>query len=299
MIDERILVNVVLAKQYVHHAGFSGTVRQVVADGYSAVDAMLSALLLSKAIVPSRNHRTKLQRARKAFPTAFESRITRHGSGSTFAQGVEWDRIESFYQEWLDARYDNFEISHAAAVQRFMDAGAAVGRGIDVLASEAGLSSEEFDRIVLEKAFGYEFSAADEAVGRIDEIRFDQAERAGELYGSRLGTKFAETSNYCQFALVSDDPMTQRILKNDQEIAIRCAKLYEDAIAIVELIDQKRSVELVTEQPDSEDESFIHENAPDFFLAIKFRFHGSKTSESAKRWSSLFARGLSSMGREE
>jgi hypothetical protein len=42
MIDEDVLASAVIAKQYVHHAGFAGTARQIVAEGYSAVDAILA-----------------------------------------------------------------------------------------------------------------------------------------------------------------------------------------------------------------------------------------------------------------
>src|SRR6185437_8472065 len=50
---EDVLLQLALAKQYAHHARFAGTPRQAVADGYSAIDAMLSALLarISHAVV--------------------------------------------------------------------------------------------------------------------------------------------------------------------------------------------------------------------------------------------------------
>jgi hypothetical protein len=292
MIDEDVLASAVLAKQYVHHAGFAGTARQIVAEGYSAVDAILSGLLLSRKIVPPRNHKSKLDRARTLFPNAFSSRVEPRGNSALYSAGVEWDRLESFYREWLAARYGDFTMSHNDAIQRFHDAGAAVARGIEALALEAGVTTEQFDRLVLEKAFGFEFSVADLAVGQIHEKRFAEAERLGEMYGSKLGTKLAETSNFCQLAIVSDDPMTQQILKEDQTIANECADLYEKAIRLVELIDKKRSTELATSHASDGSESFVHEHAPDFFLSIKFRFHGSKTSESARRFGSLIAEAL-------
>jgi hypothetical protein len=292
MIDEEILTSAVIAKQYVHHAGFAGTARQIVADGYSAVDSMLGALLISRKVDPPRNHKLKLDRTRNLFPDAFAPRV-RHGVNSTtYFAGVEWDSIESFYREWLEARYGDFAMSHNDAIQRFHDAGAAVARGIDVLASEAGMTTEAFNQIVLERAFGYEFSAADFAVGEVHERRFAEAERLGEINGSKLGTKFAETSNYCQLAIVSDDAMTQQILKEDTKIGAECAELYEKAIRLVELIDMKRSAELAPSPASDRTELFVHEHAPDFFLSIKFRFHGSKTSESARRFGRVFARGL-------
>jgi hypothetical protein len=52
---EEVLLPLALAKQYAHHARFAGTPRQAVADGYSAVDAMLSALLIHSGQEHSRN----------------------------------------------------------------------------------------------------------------------------------------------------------------------------------------------------------------------------------------------------
>jgi len=292
MIDEEVLAAAVIAKQHVHHAGFAGTARQIVAEGYSAVDAILSGLLLSRKIEPPRNHKSKLDRARTLFPNAFSSRVEHRGNSAVYSAGVEWDRIESFYREWLAARYSDFGMGHNDAVQRFHDAGAAVARGIETLALEAGETAEHFDRLVLEKAFGFEFSAADLAVGQIHEKRFAEAERRDEMHGSKLGTKLSETSNFCQLAIVSDDPMTKQILKEDPTIADECADLYEKAIRLVELIDKKRSAELAASPESDGSESFVHEHAPDFFLSIKFRFHGSKTSESAGRFGRLFAEAL-------
>jgi hypothetical protein len=44
--NEDVLLRLAIAKQYAHHANFAGTPREAIADGYSAVDAMLSALLV-------------------------------------------------------------------------------------------------------------------------------------------------------------------------------------------------------------------------------------------------------------
>jgi hypothetical protein len=68
-------------------------------------------------------------------------------------------------------------------------------------------------------------------------------------------------------------------------IANECAALDEKAIRLVELIDKKRSVEIATSPTSDGRDSFVHEY---FFLSVKFRFHGSKTFESASA-SRLFA----------
>jgi hypothetical protein len=47
-----VVLKLALALQYAYHANFAGTPRQAVADGYSAVDAALSAILAREKSIP-------------------------------------------------------------------------------------------------------------------------------------------------------------------------------------------------------------------------------------------------------
>ena len=89
--DDEVLLKLSIAEQSLHHANFAGTVRQAVADGYSAIDAALSALLLHDGNDPPRNHKSKFDLARQKYPGAF----------------ADWDNLEAFYHEWLASRYDS------------------------------------------------------------------------------------------------------------------------------------------------------------------------------------------------
>lgn len=106
----------VFAKQYAHHTRFAGTPRQAVADGYSAVDAMLSALLTHSGQEPSRNHNTKFETARKAFANAFAAESVQLGHGWSFAPGADWKSLEAYHDEWLASCYEKFELDPDVSV---------------------------------------------------------------------------------------------------------------------------------------------------------------------------------------
>src|SRR5262245_436176 len=131
---EEVLLRLALAKQYAHHARFAGTPRQAVADGYSAVDAMFSALLIHSGQEPSRNHKTKFEAARKAFPNAFAAESVRHDHGWSFAPGADWNSLEAYYDEWLASRYEKFDMDPGVASSRVREANAVVNSGIRFLA---------------------------------------------------------------------------------------------------------------------------------------------------------------------
>jgi hypothetical protein len=72
----------------------------------------------------------------------------------------------------------------------------------------------------------------------VNERRGEEAERYGEMYGAPLGTRLAETSNYCALAITADDALTQRIIEKDELIAEECSEFYEHFIRLVEHIQE-------------------------------------------------------------
>jgi hypothetical protein len=272
--NEDILLQLTLAKQYAHHARFAGTPRQAVADGYSAVDAMLSALLLHSGQEPPRNHKQKFCTAREAFPNAFAAESIQNGNSWTFSPGADWTSLETFYKEWLSSRYEKFDMDPGVASARVREASAAVNSGIRFLAKAEKMESDALDEAASVRAFGYKFSETSNAVGDVHDILFDQAERYGEEHGSRLGTKLAATTNYCDLDLTAGDELTQKIILEDLEIAEDAARVYHLFVQLVDKIQEKRLERICEGRPieNCTPEQII--DTTDFMVGLKARYHG-------------------------
>jgi hypothetical protein len=282
---EEVLLQLALAKQYAHHARFSGTPRQAVADGYSAVDAMLSALLIHGGQEPPRNHKTKFETARKAFPNAFAAESVQHAHGWTYAPGADWNSLEEYYKKWLASRYEEFDMDPGVASSRVREANAVVNSGIRFLAKAEKMEADALDEAASVRAFGYKFSETSNAVGDVHGIMFDQAERFGEEHGSRLGTKLAATTNHCDLDLTAGDRLTQRIILEDKEIAVDAAQLYHAFVQLIDKIQEKRLERICDGRPieNCTPEQVI--DTTDFMVSLKARYHGGTIPLVGVPWS--------------
>lgn len=285
--NEDVLLRLALAKQYAHHARFAGTPRQAVADGYSAVDAMLSAFLVYIGQEPPRNHKTKFETARKAFPNAFAAESVQRGNGWYFAPGADWTSLETYYNEWLASRYEKFDMDPGVAASRVREANAVVNSGIRFLANAEKIEVDELDEATCVRAFGYKYSETSIAVGDVHDILFDEAERFGEEHGSRLGTKLAATTNYCDLDLVAGDELTQRIILEDKEVAVDAARVYHLFVQLIDKIQDKRLERISEGRPleKCSPEEII--DTTDFMVSLKARYHGGTIPFVNVPWSKV------------
>lgn len=293
--NEEILLQLALAKQYAHHARFAGTPRQAVADGYSAVDAMVSALLIYDGQEPPKNHKLKFENARKAFPNAFAAESIQRGNGWTYSPGADWTSLEAFYKEWLVSRYEKFDMDPGVAACRAREANTAVNSGIRFLAKQEKIDSDELDEIACIRAFGFKFSETSIAVGNVHDLMFQQAEQYGEEHGSRLGSKLAATTNSCDLDIVAGDELTQKIVLEDLEIAEDAARVYHLFVQLVEKIQEKRLERICEGRPveNCTPEQVI--DTTDFMLALKARYHGGTIPIVGVPWSQALKGVLSSV----
>jgi hypothetical protein len=283
--NDEILLQLALAKQYAHHARFAGTPRQAVADGYSAVDAMLSALLIYGGQEPPRNHKQKFDNARKSFPDAFAAETVQRGNSWTFSPGADWASLEEYYKEWLASRYEKFDMDPGVAASRVREANAAVNSSIRFLAKQQKLDADELDETACVRAFGYRFSETSAAVGDVHDLLFQQAEQFGETHGSRLGTKLAATTNYCDLDLTASDELTQKIILEDLEIAEEAARVYHLFVQLVDKIQEKRLERICEGRPieNCTPEQVI--DTTDFMVGLKARYHGGTIPLVGVPWS--------------
>jgi hypothetical protein len=291
--DDDVLLKLSLARQYLHHANFAGTPRQAIADGYSAVDAVLSALLIHDGIDPPRNHKAKFDLARRNCPDALAAEVITRKTSSSYSPGADWDSLEEFYKEWLASRYDPFEMDAATASARVREAGTASSAAIRFLAKAEGIDSRQLAKTVCELAFGYEFSQASIAVGEAHEYLFNEAERLGGL-----GVKFASTTNYCALDIITGDELTQAIICEDEEIARDAAALYHSFIELVEKIDERRLHRISGGKPSPKCSREERNNAPDFMLSLRARYHGGTIEQLGERWGKVLGAGMAAISKK-
>jgi len=285
--NDDVLLRLAIAKQYAHHANFAGTPRQAVADGYSAVDAMFSALLVHSGQEPSKNHKQKFDDARKSFPMAFAAEIVSAENSWSFAPGADWASLEEYYKEWLSSRYDKFNMDPGLASARVKEAHAVVSAGIRFLANAEKTDADELDKLVCERAFGYKFSETSDAVSDAHGRLFQEAEELGDIYGSKLGTKLAATTNYCDLDLTAGDALTQQIILEDKEVADDAARVYHLFVELVDKIQTKRMERISGGKPPEEctPEEII--DTFDFMVSLKARYHGGTIPLFGIPWSKV------------
>ena len=206
---------------------------------------MLSALLIHNGQEPPKNHKQKLEEARKLFPQAFAAESVQRGNSWSFAPGADWASLEEYYTEWLESPYDKFDMDPGVASSRVREAHAVVSSGIRFLAKKEKVDADELDSLACERAFGFKSSETSAAVSDAHDLLFQEAEEQGDTHGSKLGTKLAATTNYCDLDLTAGDALTQKIILEDKEIAEDAARVYHLYVQLVDKIQAKR-LELIS-----------------------------------------------------
>lgn len=276
---DEVIEKLAIAEQFAHNAQYAGVARQAVADGYSCIDAVFSALLLYASEEPPRNHKHKLDRVKATYPRAFEDRTEHHATGASFFGGVTWERIESYYVEWLTSRYEKFEMEAGEARQRVAEAIRIKNLALSLISDTEGDPTEDTLVRVQTAAFGYQFSEVHKAVGFAHDVLFHEAEVAGEMRGSRLGTKMAAATNFCDADFIGGDEITRKIIEEDDDIARHAADVYVRFVRLAEEIRLKR-LELLAENPKEPTPEEANAST-NFMLSLKAKYHGEPLLKTA------------------
>ena len=288
-----VLLSLAIATQFAHHASYAGAPRQAIADGYSAIDAVLSALLLSVPEEPPRNHKAKLIKAKQLFPKIFDEHVENTGSsGISFSGGVPWADIEEFYVQWLDARYAKFDVPANEARQRVMQANRVVDAAKRYIAGTEKVEFIEVDNAVRESAFGFGDSEHYQALSDAHDHLFQKAEELGERLGRKLGIKMADVTNFCDLDLVAGDQATVEIIKADKAIASECAAIYIRLCALTDDLRNKRCEKFAKDKGVDISDADVVNASPDFMFSLKFKYHGETTVHTAANLAALIGKAV-------
>lgn len=301
-ISREIILPLTLAKQYCHYASFAGLHRQAIADGYSAIDSVFSALLRLNQIKPPRNHKAKLEKTKAIYPKLLED-ITEHfegdgfwGAGHSYFPGCSWSEIEEYYDAWLVARYEEFSGASQQIGKYLSFSEIALDRGIRTIANHFSLEYFELEKFINLKSFGYEYSKVNEAIGDAHMELFDIADQT-----ESLSIKMNATTNFCDLDMLVSDSLSQQIICENTEIAQYCAHLYRGFTELVERMKYERLKKLglvgIDENTATENDTLKYDAVPDFFLSLRAKYHGMSHQENASKVAMAFAQvGKSSKG---
>lgn len=274
-----VLEKLAIAELFAHHAQYSGVPRQAVADGYSAIDALFSAALVDRGATPPKNHKDKLDAVRRQMPDIFATRTERCGNGLSYMAGFSWDEIEAFYREWLQSRYERFQMTAGQGRHRVAMAMGAKYFVIRHLADVHGMNWVDLTSEISRAAYGYDDSAMSEALSEAHDRLFSEAERYGESIGRKLSIKMASITNFCSTDIIAGDEITRRIIEQDEEIAAHAMSVYIDFCRLMDGIRNKRLDAIRAADPSISVEDAA-DGATDFMLSMKAKYHGERLSET-------------------
>ena len=274
-----IIEKLAIAEQFAHNAKYAGVARQAIADGYSSIDALFSALLIDEGETPPRNHKQKLNAVRQRVPSLFDTRNEKSGAGYAFMGGIEWDLIESFYSEWLQSRYELFDLPASIARRRVGTAVSANWFVIRWLADKHRLDCYELRATVARATYGYDDSMIEDALGRAHDYLFSEAEARGEELGRKLSFKMASVTNFCDADIIAGDEVTRKIIEQDDKLAQHAADVY---VSFCRLMDKVRSqrAELIMSNNPNMDHGAAFDLATEFMLSMKVKYHGERLTNT-------------------
>jgi hypothetical protein len=255
---------------------------------------MFSAILVEKGVEPPRNHKVKLDKVRTLCPNIFDERVERHEHGGvSYSGAVQWDSIENYYREWLQSRYETFDLTPGEARGRVAESLQAQNFVITHLADQDGTDAYELAKVISKSAYGYHYSQTTEAISMAHDHLFSEAEHLGEMMGSRLGTKMASATNFSDFDFIAGDTITREIIEEDEQIAAHAAKVYMGFVRLAEEIREKRLFKIM----DGEDAPTKEQMnlAPNFMFSMKAKYHGQSVEEISQGLADTMARALGNL----
>ena len=148
---------------------------------------------------------------------------------------------------------------------------AKAGPSIAPLITQADPTEDTLIRVQM-AAFGYQFSEVHKAVGLAHDHLFHEAEVAGEMRESKLGTKMAAATNFCDADFIAGDEITRKIIEDDDDIASQAADVYIGFVRLAEEIRLKR-LELLSKDPEKPTPEEANAST-NFMLSLKAKYHG-------------------------
>jgi hypothetical protein len=262
--------------QYLN-ARSAGSSRFAVSDSYLAMDNYFSAILIESGIEPTKNHKHKLELVLSNYSTLFDK------------AGITKDSLQLFYDFWQKVRYSSTIPSPNETLNFLNLAYHIISIITEEMAKRDGKSANELEEELYIEVLGSRWSSFDEECSYIHEMWQQELEMKGEMgYGSKLGNKMVNPSNFSDIAVFSDDSVTKKIISEDTEVGSAIAKFYQYFLKLVVLIQNTR---------------FKHDldlnDIPNFMLSLRLRYHGQSMEEITNDLSKIISQVIESINKRE
>lgn len=250
--------SLVLSQTYLQAAWASGSGRDAVALGYSAVDAAFSALIAELNRPVEKNHSKKINIVQGVYARVYRD------SGTT-EQGVR-----DFYDKWQAVRYGTVVVTPKEGIHYLRLAGRIVDAIVGKIAQLTGQPAADIEEQVLEQVLGAKSSKIDEAVSEYHDHILWGAEVAAESSegGSKMATKLLHSSNFCRVLVSAADPITQDIVVNSELVARTVTDFYGEFVRLVDTIQMARM-----------SKGLDMDNALNFSLFVRLGYYGMSATE--------------------
>ncbi|MGH9369256.1 MAG: hypothetical protein ACRD3M_16465, partial [Thermoanaerobaculia bacterium] len=178
---------------------------------------------------PSHNHWQKLDQVLKILNADLPRfRLTKAG-------------LEEYYRAWQRARYSHTEFSPREASAFRLMGYRLRDLVLEHLASQTQSSIDAMEEDLHSDLLGDRWLSCDQHVSYVHDKWQSELEAAGERgQGSKLGNKLANPSNFCHVSVLTDDPVTKRILADDAEVGYAIGQLYDSFLRLMQMVQDKR-----------------------------------------------------------
>ena len=256
------------------NAQSAGSSRFVVADGYLAIDNYFTALLLEEDIDPTYNHKKKLDLIKENFNNLLEK------------NNISKEDLLNFYNYWQEVRYSSATITPNETLQFIRLCNRFISSVIKYMASKYNKTYEKLEEELYSEALGSRWLSFEKECSYIHDKWQEEAEIQGEMgYGSKIGNKILNPSNFCEIRAMADDKITKNILAENEEIGSAIAKFYSSFLNLVVQIENIR-----TKKKDVD-----NDEVPNFMLSLKLRYLGQTMEEIAIDYGKRISEGVNEL----
>lgn len=224
-----VFEHLVLCQSYSRAAWASGSGRDAVANGYTAVDIAFSALVEDHGLPTQRNHKAKLETVGRIFPGLFPAANTSAAD------------VETFYRLWLDVRYKTTTVTPLEGLKYLRLSDHIIDAIINELATRAGDDVADVLEQLQVAVLGGTDPKFEQVVSDVHDMIQTDLEIQAEMYdGPKLGMKLTNPARFCQILASASDPTTQKIIAESDGIAHQLGHFYKSFVDLVNTIQMAR-----------------------------------------------------------
>lgn len=224
-----VFEHLLLCQSYSRAAWASGSGRDAVANGYTAVDIAFSALVEDHGLPTQRNHKAKLDTVGRIFPGLFTAAHT---------SAVD---VETFYRLWLDVRYKVTTVTPQEGLNYLRLADRVIDAIVIELAARSGDLVDEVVEQLQVAVLGSTDPKFEQVVSDVHDMIQTDLEIQAEMYdGPKLSMKLTNPARFCQILASASDPTTQRIIAESDNIAHQLGHFYKSFVSLINTIQMAR-----------------------------------------------------------